>query len=143
MARVVKKTTIDLDIDLFKRLKQYSLDTDRSVRIIVSEAIAEKLSKEARRDGPAPSTTRLIKRNPIADSILAELLLFFPEELAVRLLSQKCAEHGVVPEALRPSDLSTSLIEGLARPVEMMSPGFRAVEFGKRLEGLAKGVKNV
>lgn len=141
MARAVKKTTIDLDIDLFKRLKQYSLDTDRSVRIIVSEAIAEKLSKEARRDGPAPSMTRLIKRNPIADGILAELLLFFPEELAVRLLSQKCAEHGVVPEALRPSDLTPGLIEGLARPVEMMSPGFRATEFGRRLDVLAKGVK--
>lgn len=141
MARAVKKTTIDLDIDLFKRLKQYSLDTDRSVRTIISEAIAEKLSKEARRDGPTPSTTRLIKRNPLADGILGELLLFFPEELAVRLLSQKCAEHGVVPEALRPSDISSSLVESLARPVEMMSPGPRSVEFSRRIENLARGAR--
>jgi hypothetical protein len=141
LARAVKKTTIDLDIDLFKRLKQYSLDTDRSVRTIISEAIAEKLSKEARRDGPTPSTTRLIKRNPLADGILGELLLFFPEELAVRLLSQKCAEHGVVPEALRPSDISSSLVESLARPVEMMSPGPRSVEFSRRIENLARGAR--
>src|SRR6267143_148510 len=63
-------------------------------------------TREAAREGPAPSTTRLIKRNPIADSILNELLIFFPEELAVRLLSQKCAEQGVIPEALRPSDVT-------------------------------------
>ncbi len=141
MARAVKKTTIDLDIDLFKRLKQYSLDTDRSVRTIVSEAIAEKLSRDARREGPTPSTTRLIKRNPIADQVLAELLLFFPEELAVRLFSQKCAEHGVMPEALRPSDLSPTFIESLAKPVDLMSPGPRAQDFAKKLEVLAKGVK--
>jgi hypothetical protein len=69
------------------------------------------------------------------------LLLFFPEELAVRLLSQKCAEHGVVPEALRPSDISSSLVESLARPVEMMSPGPRSVEFSRRIENLARGAR--
>lgn len=141
MARAVKKTTIDLDIDLFKRLKQYSLDTDRSVRTIVSEAIGEKLSRDARRDGPAPSTTRFIKRNPIADQVLAELLLFFPEDLAVRLFSQKCAEQGVMPEALRPADLTPTFIDSLSKPVDLMSPGSRAQEFSHKLEALAKGAK--
>lgn len=141
MARAVKKTTIDLDIDLFKRLKQHSLDTDRSVRVIVCEAISEKLQRDAAREGPAPSTTRLIKRNPIADGILNELLVFFPEELAVRLLSQRCAEHGVIPEALRPSDVTAAFVESLSRPVELMSPGPRAVEFTRNLETIAKGVK--
>jgi hypothetical protein len=139
VARAVKKTTIDLDIDLFKRLKQYSLDTDRSVRDIVSEAIGEKLSRDARRDGAAPATTRLIKRNPVADQVLAELLLFFPEELAVRLFSQKCAENGVMPEALRPSDLTPPFIESLAKPVDLMSPGPRAQEFARKLDTLSKG----
>lgn len=137
----VKKTTIDLDIDLFKRLKQYSLDTDRSVRTIVSEAISEKLTRDARRDGPAPSPTRLIKRNPIADAVLAELLLFFPEELAVRLFSQKCAEQGVMPEALRPSDLTPAFIDSLAKPVDLMSPGPRAQDFSRKLDQLAKGAR--
>ena len=139
MSRAVKKTTIDLDIDLFKKLKQYSLDTDQSVRNIVSDAIAEKLSRDSKRDGPGPATTRLIKRNPVADHILAELLIFFPEELAVRMFSQKCAENGVMPEALRPSDLTPGFIESLAKPVDLMSPGSRAQEFVKKLGELAKG----
>jgi hypothetical protein len=141
LAPAVKKTTIDLEIDLFKRLKQYSLDTDKSVRVIVSEAISEKLSREASRDGSAPSTTRLIKRNPIADGILTELLTFFPEELAVRLLSQKCAEQGLMPEALRPSDVSAVFVESLARPVQLMSPGPRVVEFSRKVELLARGAR--
>ena len=141
MSRAVKKTTIDLDIELFKKLKQYSLDTDQSVRTIVSEAISEKLSRDARRDGPAPGMTRLIKRNPVADQVLAELLLFFPEELAVRLFSQKCAENGVMPEALRPSDLTSSFIEALAKPVDLMSPGARSQDFARKLGEIGKGAK--
>jgi len=141
LGRAVKKTTIDLDIDLFKKLKQYSLDTDQSVRTIVSDAISEKLSRDARRDGAAPATTRLIKRNPVADQVLAELLLFFPEELAVRLFTQKCAENAVVPEALRPSDLTPPFIEALAKPVDLMSPGARSQDFARKLTELAKGAR--
>lgn len=139
VGRAVKKTTIDLDIDLFKRLKQYSLDVDRSVRTIVSEAIAEKLTRDARREGPSPGATRLIKRNPIADAILAELLFFFPEELAVRLFTQKCSEQGVMPEALRPSDLTPPFIEALKKPVGLMSPGARAEEFARKIDQLSRG----
>lgn len=138
MARAVKKTTIDLDIDLFKRLKQYSLDADKSVRVIVQEAITEKLAREARREGSLPTSSRFLKRNPVADSILTELLAIFPEELAVRLLAQKCAESAVTPEALRPDDLTPVFIDSLARPVEMMSPG-RSRDFTKRLHEIAKG----
>ena len=138
-SRAVKKTTIDLDIELFKKLKQFSLDTDRSVRIIVSEAIAEKLSREARQAGPGGAVPgRLIKRNPVADAILSELLSIFPEELAVRLLSQKCAEQAVTPEALRAGDITPGFIESLSRPVEMMSPG-RSHDFSRRLEVISKG----
>ena len=139
MGRAVKKTTIDLDVELFKKLKQYSLDTDQSVRTIISEALAEKLARDWKRDGPAPGTARLIKRNPVADQILGELLIFFPEELAVRMFTQKCAEHGVMPEALRPSDLTPDFIAALAKPVDLMSPGSRAQEFHEKLAGLAKG----
>lgn len=139
MGRAVKKTTIDLEIDLFKRLKQFSLDTDRSVRVVVTEAIAEKLAREARREGSVPLTGRLIKRNPVADAVLTELLSIFPEELAVRLLSQKCAEAAVTPEGLRPGDLTPGFIDALARPVEMMSPE-RSREFSRKLHALSKGV---
>lgn len=139
MSRTVKKTTIDLDLDLFKRLKQYSLDTDQSVRTIVSEAISEKLNRDARRDGPAPGTTRLIKRNPVADTVLVELLTFFPEDLAIRMFTQKCAENGVMPEALRPSDLTPAFIQSLAKTVDLMSPGARAQEFVRKLGELAEG----
>lgn len=139
MGRAVKKTTIDLDIDLFKRLKQFSLDADKSVRVIVSEAIAEKLAREARREGAIPLTGRLIKRNPVADAILTELLTIFPEELAVRLLSQKCAENAITPEGLRPGDLTPTFIDALARPVEMMSPE-RSKEFNHKMHALARGV---
>ena len=37
MGRSVKKTTIDLDLALFRRLKQYALDTDRTIREIVRD----------------------------------------------------------------------------------------------------------
>ncbi len=139
MGRAVKKTTIDLDIDLFKRLKQYSLDADKSVRVIVSEAINEKLTREARRETGLPSNSRFIKRNPVADAILTELLTIFPEELAVRLLAQKCAENAVTPESLRPDDLTPGFIESLARPVEMMSPE-RSKDFSRRMQAISKGV---
>jgi hypothetical protein len=139
VARAVKKTTIDLDIDLFKRLKQYSLDADKSVRVIVSEAINEKLAREARRDGGLPISGRFIKRNPVADAILNELLSIFPEELAVRLLAQKCAEAAVTPESLRPDDLTPGFIDALARPVEMMSPD-RSRDFSRRMAAISKGV---
>ncbi len=52
MGRAVKKTTIDLDLALFRRLKQYALDTDRTIREIVTEALQEKLS--AGTGGPGP-----------------------------------------------------------------------------------------
>ena len=77
----------------------------------------------------------------LPDAILAELLFFFPEELAVRLFSQKCSEQGVMPEALRPSDLTPPFIEALRKPVDLMSPGARSEEFSRKLDQLSRGAK--
>jgi hypothetical protein len=139
VARAVKKTTIDLDIDLFKRLKQYSLDADKSVRVIVTEAINEKLAREARRDLTGAGLSRAVRRNTVADAILGELLSIFPEDLAVRLLAQKCAEAAITPEALRPDDLTPHFIESLLRPVQMMNPD-RLHDFSRRMQAISKGV---
>ncbi len=121
MGRSVKKTTIDLDLALFRRLKQYALDTDRTIREIVTEALQEKLARESQSIDGAQASTKDVNSNPLAQRVVQEMERVLPHDVAVRMLSQKCVKHGTFLETLNRRQLSRELIDDVLNSVQYMA----------------------
>lgn len=121
MGRSVKKTTIDLDLALFRRLKQYALDTDRTIREIVTEALQEKLARESQPMDGSPAETRDVESNPLASRVVQEMERVLPHDVAVRMLSQKCVQHGTFLETLSRRQLTSELIDDILNSVQFMA----------------------
>lgn len=121
MGRSVKKTTIDLDLALFRRLKQYALDTDRTIREIVTEALQEKLAREAQSVDGTPASARDVDSNPLAQRVVQEMERVLPHDVAVRMLSQKCVKHGTFLETVNRRQLSRELIDDILNSVQYMA----------------------
>jgi len=121
MGRSVKKTTIDLDLALFRRLKQYALDTDCTIRDIVTEALQEKLAREAQGIDSTQTSVRDVNSNPLAQRVVQEMERVLPYEVAVRMLSQKCVKHGTFLETLNRRQLTSELIDDILNSVQYMA----------------------
>ena len=121
MGRSVKKTTIDLDLALFRRLKQYALDTDRTIREIVTEALQEKLARESQPMDGSPAETRDVESNPLASRVVQEMERVLPHDVAVRMLSQKCVQHGTFLETLSRRQLTKELVDDILNSVQFMA----------------------
>lgn len=121
MGRSVKKTTIDLDLALFRRLKQLALDTDRTIREIVTEALQEKLAREAQSTEGTQTSARDVNSNPLAQRVVQEMERVIPHDVAVRMLSQKCIKHGTFLETLNRRQLTRELIDDILNSVQYMA----------------------
>jgi predicted transcriptional regulator len=121
MGRSVKKTTIDLDLALFRKLKQYALDHDRTIREIVTEALQEKLARETQNSDGAQTSTKDVNNNPLAQRVVQEMERVIPHDVAVRMLSQKCVQHGTFLETLNRRQLSHDLIDDILNSVQYMA----------------------
>ncbi len=121
MGRSVKKTTIDLDLALFRRLKQYALDTDRTIREIVTEALQEKLARETQTMEGTQTPARDVETNPLAHRVVQELERIVPNDIALRLVSQKCVKHGTFLETLSRRQLSRELIDDIVNSIAHMA----------------------
>jgi hypothetical protein len=121
MGRAVKKTTIDLDLALFRRLKQYALDTDRTIREIVTEALQEKLARETQATEGGQTPVKDLDDNPLAHRVVQEIERIMPKELAVRMLSQKCVKHDLFLETLTRRQLTKELIDDVLSSLHHMA----------------------
>ncbi len=121
MGRSVKKTTIDLDLALFRRLKQYALDTDRTIRDIVTEALQEKLAREAQATVGTQAPVKDLEENPLAHRVVQEVERVMPRELAVRMLSQKCLKHDAFLETLSRKQLTRELVDDILLSIHHMA----------------------
>jgi predicted transcriptional regulator len=121
MGRSVKKTTIDLDLALFRRLKQYALDTDRTIRDIVTEALQEKLAREAQATEGSPATIKDLDENPLAHRVVQEIEQVVPRELAIRMLEQKCLKHDIFLETLTRKQLTRELVDDVLLAIHHMA----------------------
>ena len=121
MGRSVKKTTIDLDLALFRRLKQYALDHDRTIREIVTEALQEKLAREAQSANGTQTSAKEVDSNPLAQRVVQEMERVIPHDVAVRMLSTKCVQHGTFLETLNRRQLNRELIDDILNSVQYMA----------------------
>lgn len=53
------RTTIDIDDDLFREVKRYAVENDRTMRAVIEEALRSDLARKKRR-GNAPKVQEVI-----------------------------------------------------------------------------------
>ncbi len=137
MGRAVKKTTIDLDLALFRRLKQYALDTDRTIREIVTEALQEKLTRETQSSEGVQTPVKDLDDNPLAHRVVQEVERVMPRELAVRMLSQKCVKHDAFLETLTRRQLTKELVDDVLLSLHHMADDRRIASIRENLMRLS------
>lgn len=137
MGRSVKKTTIDLDLALFRRLKQYALDTDRTIRDIVTEALQEKLAREAQSSEGSPTTIKDLDENPLAHRVVQEIEQIVPRELAIRMLEQKCLKHDIFLETITRKQLTRELVDDVLLAIHHMADERQVADIRENLMKLS------
>jgi hypothetical protein len=125
----VIKTTIELDKELYIRMKEEIARSHSSIRDFVSKAAIEKLTKST----PAPKAdTELDQKellnNHFAIKLLAILELEVPHPFNIALLLTKLIKNGIAPQDFSAAYLSDSFIKELVRPVDFLSGPDAAVE---------------
>ncbi len=114
-----KRTTIDLDISLYKRLKQHAVLTGKSMKDFISEAIEEKLDREIKHNTPS---------NPYASTILEHMERITSKTIARALLEEKCKNYGIHMEELNRHTFSDEMMEDILSSIALISPA-RNVEY--------------
>lgn len=105
-----RRTTIELEEALYKRVKALAVEKDTTLREIISEALEEKLKQEEEK---MESKNSDILSNPFARKIIREMEKFISRDAAVLLLRSKCEKRGIDPAKIDEEALNDEFIESL------------------------------
>jgi len=118
----VVKTTIEIDKELYIRMKEEVARSSSSIREFVSKAAIERL---IRNEPDAPSNPKIEENklldNPFAIKVLAVLEHEVPNPFSVVLLISKLKKAGIERDVFSAAYLSDAFIRELVRPVDFLS----------------------
>jgi hypothetical protein len=118
----VIKTTIEIDKELYIRMKEEVARSNTSIREFVSSAAIDKLTKEKPEEKVrAGSVKDELLRNPFAKRVLAVLEQEVIEPFDIALLVSKIDKFEIDASDFSASDLSDAFVLELTRPVDFLS----------------------
>ncbi len=113
-----RRTTIELDEGLYKRVKALALERDMTMKEIISEALEEKLKKEEERKEASNSD---FLGNPVVRKVVGEMERFISREAAMLLFRTKCEKRGINPAHITEDDLTEEFLESLCTGMKFLS----------------------
>ena len=113
-----RRTTIELDEGLYKRVKALAIEKDKTLREVISEALEEKLREEEAKKEAENSD---FLGNPLAKRIIEEMERFISKEAAILLLRTKCEKRGVTPGDIRADIINDDFLESLCNSMKYIS----------------------
>ena len=122
-----------LDDELFKKLKEYSADSGKKIRDILTEAIEAKILKDLDAKNKRSSQSATIEKNRHAQKMLVELERFLTPKTAEVVLIQKCEKHGFSVRELSEKKITSDFIKDICKSVAYVTDNVTADHLEERL----------
>lgn len=138
----VVRTTIELEKDLYIRVKEEVARTKTSIRDFISKAASERLiggpGSIRVSDTGVKILVDAIEKNPFSKGLLKIIEKELPPPFGITLLISKAEKHDLDLDRLTGADLSDELIDELCLPVDHLSGPLAAKRMKKELDGLRR-----
>jgi hypothetical protein len=139
----VIKTTIEIDKNLYLKMKEEVARSNSSIRDFLSQAAREKLTHEEKPVAVVTSSVNRIEKaiqdNPFMKKVLGVLEQEVRPPFNLALLLAKLEDLDIKPEEFSPSDLSDEFLKSLVKPVDALSGPVVAKDLMEALVQLRRG----
>ncbi len=119
VSKKYRRTTIEIDEQLYKRIKALAVEKDRTMRDIISEALEEKLAHEEEKKDTMDSD--FLRENPISKKIVGTMEKFISGDAALLLFVKKCESRGYNPSLIGREMLSDEFLLSLCNGMRYLS----------------------
>ncbi len=128
-----RRTTIELDENLYRRVKKLAVERDKTLRDIITEALEDKLRKE---EELMETSNSDFMKNKIARKIVKEMERFISSDTAMVLFKSKCQMMGLNPVDIGEEDISYDLLRSLCNGMRTIT----LVDMDECIESLESAV---
>jgi hypothetical protein len=118
LAKKYRRTTIELDENLYKRVKALAVEKDLTLREIISEALEEKLKREEEK---AEASNSDFMGNKLASKLVKAMSKLITKEGAMLLFKSKCEKRGINPANISEEDITDDFIVSLCNGMRYIS----------------------
>jgi hypothetical protein len=139
----VIKTTIEIDKNLYLKMKEEVARSNSSIRDFLTNAAREKLTHEDKQLDKETSSVSTIERAIQNNTFMKKVLGVLEQEVRppfnLALLLTKLEDLDIKPEEFSPSDLSDEFLQSLVKPVDALSGPVAAKDLKEALVQLRRG----
>ena len=105
-----RRTTIEMPDELYKKIKARAIEKDMTLRQFITEALEEKLEREASTSADSGSIAR---SGSLSSKLIKVMQRFISPDAAVTLLIRKCEQFGYDPMYLESEHIDDSFLKEL------------------------------
>ena len=135
-----EKTTIE--IDNIRELKQHALDTNKTLKQLINEAINEKIQRERdqlQKGTYHPKVEALINNNRnIRQNNISELIKTLDIAGLLPIVEKECIRHKLVLRDLSPANISPELLSDIHTAITLVFDDETADQIIQKIEALFK-----
>ncbi len=119
VAKKYRRTTIELDVTLYKRVKALAVEKDMTLREIISEALEEKLAQEEEKNDAMNSD--FLRENPLSKKIVRAMETFISRDAAILLFIKKCESRNYDPYTITREMVTEDFLSSLCNGIRHLS----------------------
>jgi len=113
--RAVVKTTVEIDRDIYLRLRDEAIRKKRTIKEVINEAVKESLlGKDAMAREELETLRQLLPHNDLSLQIVGILERTMPRTTSLVVFNEKCKRHGLDPRILKAKEVPIHFIEDLS-----------------------------
>lgn len=140
-----EKTTIE--IDNIRELKQHALDTSKTLKQLINEAINEKIHRErdkirkndfSMQQRPQPIPSRTMESTNITESNISELKRILANAGLLTIVEKECSRHNLLLKDLAPNTITPQLISDIHTAIKLVFDDETADQIIQRIESIFK-----
>ncbi|WP_455392422.1 hypothetical protein [[Eubacterium] cellulosolvens] len=133
-----EKTTIE--IDNIRDLKQHALDTNKTLKQLINEAIMEKIQRERKQlginDNQIETEPMEVKTEKVKVTKIDELKRILSNAGLLTIVEKECQRHNLNLNNLSPRTATPALIEDIHTAITLVFDDDTAEQIIKRIESL-------
>ena len=141
-----EKTTIE--IDKIRELKQHALDTNKTLKQLINEAIDEKIQRERNQLGLTAQKTKTEARPvPVDSSVLEKtkggistLEKILANAGLLTIVEKECSRHNLILKDLSPATITSELIDDIHTAIRLVFDDETADQIIQRIENIFKNL---
>jgi hypothetical protein len=126
-------TTLIFDVGMHRRIREYQVKHDDSMKDIVYKALDQYLKTAEKNLKRLTPTLAAEEDNKFTCAVLFELEKELAPDTAVKVLEEKCKLHKILADCLSPSTLTPEIISDICRSIERLTDRESAQKVEQRL----------